>query len=162
MDELELTDTAQAAVETLQVMENMSAFLQPVLALVVWTLVMWLWMYATRIPAMQKAKIDPNSARHPGSAYNEKIPPNVRAIADNYNHLHEQPTIFYALMIYAGLTGGGDSFAMLLAWAYVGLRVVHSLVQSLSPNVTLRFLVFSISTLVLIVLAGKEFARTFL
>ena len=73
-------------------------FLYPVLALVVWTLVMWLWMYATRIPAMQKAGINPDDARHPGNSYGDKIPPNVRSVADNYNHLHEQPTIFYALM----------------------------------------------------------------
>ncbi len=141
---------------------GMQAFLLPVLALVVWTLVMWLWMYATRIPAMQKAKIDPNSARHPGTGYNELIPSNVRAIADNYNHLHEQPTVFYAVMFFAALTGGADSVATMLAWAYVGLRVVHSLVQSLVANVPARFLVFLLSSLVLIGLAGKEVLRTVL
>lgn len=139
---------------------SMQAFLLPVLALVFWTLVMWLWMYATRIPAMQKAKIDPNSARHPGSGYNDLIPSNVRAIADNYNHLHEQPTVFYAVMFFAAMTGGGDGLATMLAWIYVGLRVVHSLVQSLSPNVPLRFLVFSASSLVLMGLVGKEVLRT--
>ena len=134
-------------------------FLFPVLALIVWTLVMWLWMYVTRIPAMQKAGINPDDARHPGSNYSEAFPPNVRAVADNYNHLHEQPTIFYALVFFAALTGGGDHFATILAWAYVGLRIVHSLVQVLSPKVTQRFLVFSLSTIVLFVLAGKEVIR---
>lgn len=134
-------------------------FLYPVLALVVWTLVMWLWMYATRIPAMQKAQINPDDARHPGSGYNEKIPPSIRSVADNYNHLHEQPTIFYALMFFTALTGGGDHFATLLAWIYVGLRVVHSFVQILSPRVTLRFLVFALASLTLFVLAGKEVVR---
>lgn len=136
-------------------------FLHPVLILIVWTLIMWIWMYATRIPAMTKAKMDPNDARHPGT-YADKIPSNVRAVADNYNHLHEQPTIFYALMGFAALTGG-QSFVMLyLAAAYVGLRVLHSLVQVLSPNVTLRFLVFSLSTIVLIVMAVMEAIRVFL
>ena len=79
-------------------------FLHPVLALIVWTLVMWLWMYATRIPAMQKAQINPDDARHPGT-YGDKLPANVRSVADNYNHLHEQPTVFYALMFFAALTG---------------------------------------------------------
>ena len=134
-------------------------FLYPVLALVVWTLVMWLWMNATRIPAMQKAQINPDDARHPGGSYNEKIPPQVRSVADNYNHLHEQPTIFYALMFFAALTGGGDHFATLLAWIYVGLRVLHSFVQILSPKVTLRFLVFVLASLTLFVLAGKEVVR---
>ena len=135
-------------------------FLHPVLILVVWTLIMWIWMYITRIPAMQAAKIDPDSARHPGT-YADKIPSNVRAVADNYNHLHEQPTIFYAVMFFAALTGGADNLATYLAWGYVALRVVHSLVQVLSPKVALRFLVFSISTIVLIVLAVKEVIRIF-
>ncbi|MEZ5998017.1 MAG: MAPEG family protein [Hyphomonas sp.] len=134
-------------------------FLYPVLALVVWTLVMWLWMYATRIPAMQKARINPDDARHPGSGYNDKIPPNIRAVADNYNHLHEQPTLFYALMFFAALTGGGDNTATMIAWAYVALRVLHSFVQILSPKVTQRFGVFVLASLALFVLAGKEVLR---
>ena len=134
-------------------------FLHPVLALIVWTLIMWLWLYATRIPAMQKAGINPDDARHPGSSHGEKIPPNVRAVADNYNHLHEQPTIFYALMFFAALTGGADHVATIIAWVYVGLRVLHSFVQVLSPKVTQRFLVFSLASLTLFVLAGKEVLR---
>lgn len=137
------------------------AFLTPVLLLVCWTLIMWLWMYATRIPAMQKAKINPDDARHPGT-YADRLPPNVRAAADNYNHLHEQPTIFYALMIFAGLTGGGDSLMLNLAYGYVGLRVLHSLIQVLSPKVMLRFLAFALGSIVLFVMAGKEVFRVFL
>ncbi len=140
---------------------ELQAFLTPVLLLVCWTLIMWLWMYATRIPAMQKAQIDPDSARHPGT-YSDRLPPNVRAVADNYNHLHEQPTIFYALMIFAGLTGGADSLMMYLGYAYVGVRVLHSIVQILSPKVALRFLVFSLGSIVLFVMAGKEVIRVFL
>jgi hypothetical protein len=142
-------------------MESMQAFLTPVLLLVLWTLIMWIWMYATRIPAMNKAKIDPNEARHPGT-YGDRMPSNVRAVADNYNHLHEQPTLFYALMGFAALTGGAGSTMLYLAFGYVGLRVLHSLVQVLSPNVVLRFMVFSISTIVLIVMAVLEAIRVFL
>ncbi len=133
-------------------------FLYPVLALVVWTLVMWIWMYATRIPAMQKAGLNPDNARHPGT-YGSEFAPNVRAAADNYNHLHEQPTIFYALMFFAALTGGGDHLATYIAWTYVGLRVVHSFVQVLSPKVMQRFAVFALASITLFVLAGKEVIR---
>ncbi|MEL8054745.1 MAG: MAPEG family protein [Pseudomonadota bacterium] len=136
-------------------------FLTPVLVLVLWTLIMWLWMYATRIPAMTAAKIDPNDARHPGT-YSDKIPSNVRAVADNYNHLHEQPTLFYALMMFTALTGGATSTLLYLAFGYAGLRILHSLIQVLSPNVTLRFLVFSVSTLVLFAMAIIEALRVFL
>lgn len=140
---------------------ELQAFLTPVLVLVCWTLIMWLWMYATRIPAMQKAGVDPDSARHPGT-YGDKLPANVRAVADNYNHLHEQPTVFYALMVFAGLTGGGDALMLNLAYGYVGIRILHSLVQILSPKVALRFLVFVLASLVLFVMAGKEVIRVFL
>ena len=133
--------------------------LLPVLALIVWTLIMFFWMYATRIPAFAKAGVSPDEARHPGADYNAKIPSGVRAVADNYNHLHEQPTLFYALIFFAALTGGGDNMYMYLAWGYVVLRVVHSLVQCLSANVTNRFLVFAVSTLVLVVMAAKEVIR---
>lgn len=140
---------------------ELQAFLTPVLLLVCWTLIMWLWMYVTRIPAMQKAGVDPDAARHPGT-YGDKLPANVRAVADNYNHLHEQPTVFYALMIFAALTGGGDALMLNLAYGYVGIRVLHSLVQVLSPKVVLRFGVFVLGSLVLFAMAGKEVIRVFL
>ena len=136
--------------------------LLPVLALVVWTLIMWIWMYVTRIPAFQKAGISPDDARHPDAGYNAKIPANVRSIADNYNHLHEQPTIFYALVFFGVLTGGGDNIFMYLSWAYVILRVVHSLVQVLSAKVAPRFLVFALGTVVLMIMAIKEVLRLLL
>lgn len=128
-------------------------FAAPALALVGWTLVVWIWMYATRIPAMQAAKVDPQTARHPGSL--DVLPSSARQVADNYNHLMEQPTIFYAALFAGHAAGLADPFAIGLAWAYVTLRVVHSLVQCTVNVVTLRFLVFALSTLVLMVLAAR-------
>lgn len=126
--------------------------LEPVFALVIWTLVIWIWMYAVRIPAMNKAGIDAEAAKHPGSL--DKLPSKARAIGDNYNHLHEQPTIFYALAIYSYVNGMEHwGLAVGLAWAYVGLRVAHSLVQNTVNKVMVRFGVFAASTLVLIALA---------
>jgi len=133
-------------------------FLTPVLALVAWTLVMWFWMYATRLPAMKEAGIDPQDAAYPGT-WAHRLRPGVRSVADNYNHLHEQPTIFYALMFFAAITGGGDATALTLAWAYVALRVVHSLVQATFNRVIVRFSVFSLATLVLVVMVARETTR---
>lgn len=129
----------------------MEQFLTPVLALVVWSLIVWVLMYARRIPAMNKAGIDPQDAAHPGSL--NVLPAVTRAAADNYNHLMEQPTIFYALMFYLQLSGQGDNLAMKLAWAYVILRVLHSLVQVSVNKVMIRFGLFTISTIILIVMA---------
>jgi hypothetical protein len=127
--------------------------LEAVLALITWTMVVWFWMYALRIPAMQKANIQPDDARHPGSL--DVLPSNVRSVADNYNHLHEQPTIFYALAFYIQLAGLADPVSVNLAWAYVGLRVVHSLVQNLGNKVMLRFPVFALSSLVLVAMVVR-------
>ena len=137
---------------------ELQSFLLPVITLIAWTMLVWLWMYATRIPAMTEAAINPDDARHPGT-YGHLLPSNVRAVADNYNHLHEQPTVFYALMFFAALTGGADQTALYLAWGYVALRVLHSLVQILVSKVIPRFAVFALGSLVLIVLTVKEVIR---
>jgi hypothetical protein len=130
------------------------SLLTPVLALVVWSLVMCVWLYVTRIPAIQKAGIDPATANRPGAL--DALPPRVTWVADNYNHLMEQPTIFYALALYTYLAGGQDRWSIVLAWAYVALRVGHSLVQATVNFVPVRFAIFALSTLVLAALAAKD------
>ena len=135
----------------------MNSILTPVLALVVLSLLVWIWMYVTRVPAMQKAGIQPQEARFPGSL--DRLPDSARQVADNYNHLMEQPTIFYALVFYIALSAHTDQPHIWLAWAYVGLRVVHTLIQCTINFVNLRFSVFALSTLVLMVMAGRELLR---
>jgi hypothetical protein len=122
----------------------------PVLVLVGWTFVMWVWMYATRIPAMQKAKVDVNELSRTGKKL--ELPPEVARVADNYNHLHEQPTIFYALALAAQIAGVTDGTNVTLAWLYVALRVVHSLVQATKNIIMIRFTVFTLATFVLFAL----------
>ena len=127
--------------------------LQPVVALAAWTMVMWLWMYATRIPAMNKAKIDANSlVGGTGKSLDDVLPPQVQWKAHNYNHLHEAPTVFYAVALVLAITGQGDGLNATLGWAYVGLRVLHSLIQATVNRVMVRFVVFALSSLVLIAL----------
>jgi hypothetical protein len=128
-----------------------SPIIAPIIALALWTHVMWGWMYATRIPAIRKAGIplDPFSPRGEQMA---ALPPRVRWKADNYNHLMEQPTVFYAVALSLAVLGHGDGTNALLAWAYVSLRVVHSLVQTTVNKIEVRFVVFILSSLVLIAL----------
>lgn len=121
--------------------------LAPMLALIVWTLVIWVWMYATRIPAIQRAGIDPAKVKQKSDL--DVLPMSVRQIADNYNHLHEQPVLFYALVTWCVLAGTADSLNVALAWAYVGLRVVHSLIQCTVNFIPARFAVFTLGSLVL-------------
>ena len=104
-----------------------SPILQPAIALVLWTFVMWAWLYATRIPAIQ-ASGGPLSPESTTAEMNARIPARVRWKADNYNHLMEQPTLFYAVTLALALLGAGAGLNLALAWLYVGLRIVHSLV----------------------------------
>lgn len=129
-----------------------SPILQPVVALVLWSLVMWVWLYATRIPAVQKARVpmDPGMTSADLAA---ALPASVRWKADNYNHLMEQPTIFYATALALAVAGQGDGLNAQLAWGYVGLRVVHSLVQATTNIIMVRFALFMIASLVLTTLA---------
>jgi hypothetical protein len=124
--------------------------LQPVVALAGWTMAMWVWMYATRIPALMALKLDPDSlARDPEATLDKLLPPQIQWKAHNYNHLHEAPTVFYAVAIVLAIAGQGDGLNAWLGWAYVGLRVIHSLVQATVNKVTLRFALFVLSSLVL-------------
>ena len=129
-----------------------SPILQPVVALVLWTFVMWAWLYATRIPAMRAAntQLDPNAT---AAEFNANIPPSVRWKADNYNHLHEQPTLFYAVAITLAVAGDGDGLSVWLAWAYVAIRVAHSLIQALGNVIIVRFSVFMVGSVVLLALS---------
>jgi hypothetical protein len=116
-------------------------------------MVMWLWMYATRIPAMNAAKIDSKTlVGGTGKDLDAVLPGKVQWIAHNYNHLHEAPTVFYAVVLALALVGQGDGLNAQLAWAYVGLRIAHSLVQAISNRVMVRFMLFALSSLCLIAL----------
>ncbi len=129
------------------------AILQPVVALAGWTMVMWLWLYATRLPAMRGAKIDVAGwTGGTGKDLDALLPAHVQWPAHNYNHLHEAPTVFYAVALVLAITGHGDGMNAQIAWAYVGLRVVHSLVQVIGNRVALRFAVFALYSLALIAL----------
>jgi hypothetical protein len=132
--------------------------LAPIMALAIWTMLIWVWMYATRLPAMARAKID--GARLVGATGRSLRDDLVAAgeeraswVADNYNHLLEQPVLFYAVGLVLAMIGAGVGVNATLAWAYVGLRVVHSLVQILGNRVLVRFSVFALASLVLIGLA---------
>ncbi|HQS96721.1 MAG: hypothetical protein B7X90_08085 [Novosphingobium sp. 17-62-19] len=132
---------------------EIAKILQPAVALMAWTMVMWLWMYATRIPAMNALKLDPDSlAKDPTKTLDDILPAAVQWKAHNYNHLHEAPTLFYAVCLVIALTGNGGGTSAIVAWAYVGLRVIHSVVQATVNKVMLRFILFALSSFTLMAL----------
>ena len=128
--------------------------LKPVVVLGAWTMIIWVWLYATRLPAMSRAKLDGTkmvgttgrSLRDQLVAAGEE---KVSWVADNYNHLLEQPTLFYATALALAFMGAGDGLNATIAWVYVGLRVLHSIVQITINRVLVRFAIFMLSSLAL-------------
>jgi hypothetical protein len=131
-----------------------SPILAPLLALVLWSFVMWAWLYVTRLPAMVRNKIVPDPS-HTYEQFNARLPAQVRWKADNYNHLMEQPTLFYAVTLTLALLGAGTGLNVTLAWLYVALRVVHSLVQAIVNVILLRFAIFMVASVVLLVMTVR-------
>jgi hypothetical protein len=142
---------------TLQATHGM---LQPVIALVLWTFVMWGWMYATRIPAIVSSRMKMDPERPRGEQMNQ-LPASVRWKADNYNHLFEMPTLFYAVALALAIAGDTSMLSISLAWTYVATRVVHSVWQSTVNVIEIRFAIFSISSLVLFMLSVRAAVAIF-
>ncbi len=129
-----------------------SPILFPVFALVVWSMIQLCWMAATRLPAIGKANLGPTAGQRTAELA-KQLPEQIQWKADNYNHLFEQPTAFYATAIALAIIGQGSGINLMLAWGYVGLRVVHSIVHSTTNIVLLRFGLFLISSILLAVMA---------
>ena len=134
----------------------------PVVVLLAWTMVMFAWMYATRIPALMRSGIDIKNMRGTtGRSLDDTLPPEVQWKAHNYNHLLEQPVLFYAVCLLLILLDAGERTGVLLAWTYVALRVLHSLVQATVNVVRVRFFIFFAASLALIGLLAIAARATF-
>lgn len=128
-----------------------SPLLGPVVALVAWSLVMLVWMAVSRRGAFKRLGISlgtiPAGSR--GSALDNSPEAKAQWKAHNYNHLMEQPTIFYAIVLTLAVMGFDHPINVMLAWGYVGLRVIHSIVQATINVVAIRLSLFALSTLCL-------------
>ena len=135
--------------------------LAPAAILVLWSMVMLFWMAGTRFPAIAKTGQDLGSAKPGGRGQDLEgvLPDEVNWKAHNYAHLMEQPTIFYPAVIILAVMGAG-AIDVTLAWAYVGLRIIHSIYQSTVNKVKVRFLIFVVSSFVLTALAVRAVIAT--
>ena len=130
-----------------------SEILRPMVVLIAWTLVMLAWTLTTRLPAMKAAGVDMGKlVGTKASDADRSLPPQVQWKAHNHNHLMEQPTLFYAVCTVLALSGTGNGVNAWIAWAYIGLRIAHSLVQATSNRVRDRFVFFMLSSLMLVAL----------
>ena len=129
--------------------------LAPAAVLVLWSLIMLLWLVITRLPAMGKLGMDLSKAAPGGRGadIDPVVPSSVAWKSHNYAHLMEQPTLFYAVVAILALAGAGSGINATLAWAYVVLRILHSLWQALINTIPVRFGLFLISTICLFALS---------
>ena len=128
--------------------------LAPAAVLITWSMLMMLWMGFTRMPALVKAGIDARAAPpgRRGSDLDGVLPDKTQWKAHNYNHLMEQPTLFYALSAIFAIVGA-TSTDLVLLWTYVALRILHSIWQATVNTIPVRLSLFTISSFVLIALA---------
>lgn len=132
-----------------------TAMLQPVVVMALLTVGMLIWMMATRLPAMSRAGIDPQEARNTSSLV-DRLPPEITRVSNNYNHLFEQPTLFYAVAISIAVLGHTDALHVQCAWVFAILRIAHSLVQATVDIVMIRFALFLLSWIALGVMVVRE------
>ncbi|ODU22147.1 MAG: hypothetical protein ABS87_03735 [Sphingomonas sp. SCN 67-18] len=128
-----------------------TSILAPGAVLILWSLVILGWVMVTRLPALKKIGVDMSTAvGGRGQNLEGVIPDRVNWKAHNYAHLMEQPTLFYAVILILAVAGAATPLAVALAWTYVAIRVLHSLVQATVNRIALRFPLFLLSTLVLL------------
>ena len=135
--------------------------LAPAAVLIAWSLIMLIWMAATRLPAMKRAGGGLGNAKPGGRGQDLEgvLDDRVNWKAHNYAHLMEQPTLFYAASLILAVMGAG-AVDVLLAWGYVALRIVHSLWQATVNTIPVRFTLFMFSTILLAALAVRVVALT--
>lgn len=134
--------------------------LTPAAVLVLWSLVMLFWMAFTRLPALKSmggiGKAKPGGR---GQDLEGVIPAEINWKSHNYSHLMEQPTLFYATVAILAIMGAG-SLDVALAWAYVVIRIIHSIWQATVNRLPVRFSLFVLSSFCLIVLAIRALGAT--
>jgi len=118
------------------------------------------WMYSKRLPALSEYKVSTDPSFTP-SRMEKMLPPHLMWSAQNFNHLHEQPTYFIGTILSLTYLGINDSATVKAAWAYVGIRIVHSLVHALTNRIVVRFSLFSASSVVLLGLTARTAAVVF-
>lgn len=144
-----------------------TAILAPAAALAIWSIIMLFWMAGTRFPAMKKMReskgssgmVSKSRAGGRGQDLEGLIPDQVNWKAHNYAHLMEQPTVFYAVVVILALAGAAQ-IDVWLAWAYVGLRVIHSLWQALVNTIPTRLMIFTAGSVILLVMAIRALLLT--
>ena len=134
--------------------------LYPMFGMIAVTAVMVILLYASRIQALSQRAKNPNKVPNEVARHSDEIrkymSPRNRVITENYNHLFEQPTLFYAVVVYIFLMGNTDATHIILAWGYVIFRAIHSVYQLTLNQVPMRATIFGIAGAFLLIMIFRE------
>ena len=125
------------------------AILYPMFALAAWTMIVLLLIPAIRIRAALRGEVRPADFRYGESA---TVPAEVSVPNRNYMNLLELPMLFYVVCLILYVIAGATHLAVAIAWTYVALRVLHSLIHLTYNHVIHRLAVFALGSTVLTVL----------
>ena len=125
-------------------MTDRTAILWPMCALAGLVLLVWVRLYAVRLTEIRVRRIDPQRLARADEAV--KLLENNNA-ADNLRNLFEIPVLFFAICLALYVTGFVTQMQLSLAWGFVMLRAVHSLVHTTYNRVMHRFLAYAVSTI---------------
>ena len=125
---------------------NQTAIFGPFFAMILLTFVVWVYLYARRIPFIRSANLSPEQMITPG-VFANLSPPAVNNPSENFKNLFEMPVLFYALALYLFATNQVDAVYLTAAWIFVVFRVLHSLVHCTVNIVTLRFGLYLVAAL---------------
>jgi hypothetical protein len=124
-----------------------TAILWPAMAMAGLTFLVWVRLYQLRLGEMARKRIDAQALANASDSVRLLV--DTRA-SDNFRNLFELPVLFYAGVLLAAQLGVSDILSLALAWAFVGLRAVHSVVHCTYNHVMTRFVAYALATLVLI------------
>lgn len=127
------------------------SIIHAILAMGLLTFVMMVCMSVTRVITMRRIGLVFQDAAHT-EEFRPRLPSTIRRISDNYNHLTEAPTVFYAVSIAIILAGVADPIHAICAWLFFGLRALHSLVQATFNSVRVRANLYVLSWIALAVM----------
>ena len=124
--------------------------LLPLLCMVFLTFVVWILLFALRLPEISRKKIEHQDLRDRAEAH--VLLTTSAAASNNLKNLFEMPVLFYVAAMLMMLLLIQDPLLVRLAWGFVVLRIIHSIVQCTYNRVVHRFIAYFLSCLFLLLM----------
>ncbi len=126
---------------------SFKAILLPLLVQVLLTFMVWIYLFALRIPEISRKKINPQDLRDRAEAH--QLLTVSAAASNNLKNLFELPVLFYVAVLLSLVLMIQDMLLVQLSWGFVVFRMVHSVIHCSYNNVTHRFITYATSCLFL-------------